>query len=459
MPKRVLAFPEGFRWGVATAAHQNEGNNINNDFWAWEQILGQVADFNTSGLACDWWNRAEEDFDRAAAMGLNTLRLSVEWSRIEPRPGVWDSAAIDRYRHMLQGLLARGLEPMVTLHHFTSPMWLAEQGGWASKEVVTHFEGFASKVVEALGDLCHTWCTINEPAIYSLQAYLFSKWVPGVANLADVIRLMRNQVKAHAAAYQAIHRQQPGAQVGIVKHLAIFDPFNPASIADRFVTTLRDRLLNQRLLDAVTGGRMKPPLGLGIFRHIPAVNSNDFIGINYYGRYSVRFDLGAASTFFASETKLSPETAWPEPWSDREIYPSGLYRFLVRLARYGRPLYITENGFSEAEDRTRPAFILTHLAAVQRAIRQGVDVRGYYHWTLVDNYEWAEGWSTRFGLIALDPATQVRTSRCSAQLYSEIAHANAITEEIVEKYAPQVMDQIFGDQVETREVSRARLAW
>ena len=459
MPGRVLAFPEGFRWGVATAAHQNEGNNVNNDFWAWEQVLGHVVDFSTSGLACDWWNRAEEDFDRAAAMGLNTLRLSVEWSRIEPRPGVWDNAAIDRYRHMLQGLHARDLEPMVTLHHFTSPLWLAEQGGWTNKEVVPRFERFASKVVETLGDLCRTWCTINEPAIYSLQAYLLSKWTPGVANLRNVIRVMRNQVKAHAAVYHAVHRQQPDAQVGIVKHLAIFDPANPASIADRCVTALRDQLLNQRLMDAVTEGRLKPPLGLGIFRHMPAVNSNDFIGINYYGRYPLRFDLGAAATFFAAETEVPRETAWPKPWTTREIYPAGLQRVLVRLARYGRPLYITENGFADADDRTRPAFILTHLAAVQRAIHQGADVRGYYHWTLVDNYEWVEGWSTRFGLIALDPATQVRTSRCSAHLYNEIAQANAITEEMVEKYAPQVMDQVFTDQLENREVTRARLAW
>ncbi len=445
MTGRILTFPDGFRWGVATAAHQNEGNNTRNDFWAWEQIPGHVADGSTSGLACDWWNRAEEDFDRAAALGLNTLRMSVEWSRVEPRPGVWDAAAFDRYREMLKGLLARGLEPMVTLHHFTNPLWLAQRGGWANGEVVSLFRRYAAKVVETLGDLCQVWCTINEPSIYAAHAYVLGKWSPGESSLLKFIRVTRNQIKAHAAAYHAIHRRQPGAQVGIVKHMAAFDPADPASAADRRVAAIRDALLNWRFVDAVTEGRLKFPFGTGLGRHAPAVDSSDFIGLNYYGRHPLRFDPAAAGTLFAGETQVPPEIAWPEPWTDREIYPAGLQRFLTRLARYGRPLYVTENGMADATDEIRPGFILTHLAALHRAIRQGVDVRGYYYWTLVDNYEWVEGWTTRFGLIALDPATQERTPRRSAQLYAEIARANAITGEMVEKYAPAAMGQVFGD--------------
>jgi beta-glucosidase len=443
--RRILAFPDGFLWGVATAAHQNEGNNTNNDFWAWEQIPGHVADGSTSGLACDWWNRAEEDFDRAAALGLNTLRMSVEWSRVEPQPGVWDSAAFDRYREMLKGLRARGLEPMVTLHHFTNPLWLAEQGGWLNPDVVRLFERYVAKVVETLSDLCQMWGTINEPSIYAAHAYVLGKWSPGESDLLKFIRVTRNQVKAHAAAYRTIHRRQPGAQVGIVKHVAAFDPADPTSAADRRVASIRDTLLNGRFMDAVMEGRFKPPLGAGIRRYAPAVDSNDFIGLNYYGRHPLRFDPGAADTLFAGAVQAPPEIAWPEPWTDREIYPAGLHRFLARLARYGQPLYVTENGMADAADEVRPGFILTHLASLHRAIRQGVDVRGYYYWTLVDNYEWVEGWTTPFGLFGLDPATQERTPRHSAELYAEIARANAITEEMVEKYAPHVADQVFTD--------------
>jgi beta-glucosidase len=175
---RVLKFPDGFLWGAATAAHQNEGMNVNNDFWAWEQAGNHTADGTVSGLACDWWNRAEEDFDRAAALGLNTLRLSVEWSRVEPEPGRWNAAALGRYRDMLQGLSRRGLKPMVTLHHFTNPRWLSERGGWLLPEVVPAFARYAAYVVSVLGDLCDTWCTLNEPGIYAAFAYILGRW-PG----------------------------------------------------------------------------------------------------------------------------------------------------------------------------------------------------------------------------------------------------------------------------------------
>jgi beta-glucosidase len=174
------------------------------------------------------------------------------------------------------------------------------------------------------------------------------------------------------------------------------------------------------------------------------VNSSDYVGVNYYGRHPLRFDSGSPSTLFASPGGVRPERAWPAPWQDREIDPEGLERFLVRLAHFRKPLYVTENGMADAEDALRPAFILTHLAALHRAIARGADVRGYYHWTLVDNYEWAEGWTTRFGLFGLDPETQVRTKRRSASLFEEIVRANAITEEVVARWAPEVGDEIFG---------------
>jgi beta-glucosidase len=274
---------------------------------------------------------------------------------------------------------------------------------------------------------------------------VLGKWSMGESNWLKFIRATRNQMQAHAAAYHAIHHRQPEARVGIVKHMAAFDPANPASALDRRVAAIRDQLLNRCFLDAVTEGRLKPPFGSGIRRHLLAVGSNDFIGLNYYGRHPLRFDLTAAGTLFAAETQAPPEIAWPKPWTDREIYPAGLYRFLTRLASYGQPLYVTENGMADAADQIRPGFILTHLAALHRAIADGADVRGYYYWTLVDNYEWVEGWTTRFGLIALNPETQERTPRRSAQLYAEIARANAITEEMVAEYAPGVMDQVFGD--------------
>lgn len=444
MPERVLKFPDGFLWGTATAAHQNEGHNTNNDFWAWEQDPAHIADGTHSGAAADWWERAEEDFDRAAAMGHNTLRLSLEWSRLEPEPGRWDETAFERYRQMLDGLRQRKLEPMVTLHHFTNPRWLAERGGWLAPTTVEAFVRFAGEAVDRLGDLCRLWCTINEPMVYAFNAYLSGIWSPGRKSLPETLRVATNMARAHAAAARLIHQRQADGRVGLAKHMPVFDPATDAWL-DRRVAGWQDSLFNRQILEAVNDGRLSWLLRLfgGSGAITGGANGNDFLGINYYGRYQVAFDPKAAGTLFGRHIVDPAAERWHAPWPDREVYAHGLYRCLKRLARYRKPIYVTENGLDDAGDTRRPGFLLTHLAAVQRAIREGVDVRGFYHWTLVDNYEWVEGWTTRFGLIALDPATQQRTARRSAELYARIARANAITESIVAEYAPEAMDRVF----------------
>ncbi|MFQ5613113.1 MAG: glycoside hydrolase family 1 protein [Anaerolineae bacterium] len=445
MPDRILKFPDGFLWGSATSAHQTEGENTNNDFWAWEQEPGRVADGTNSGLACDWWRRAEEDFDRAAALGHNTLRLSLEWSRLEPEPGRWDEAAVDRYREMLVALRQRGIEPMLTLHHFTNPLWLAGQGGWLAPNIVPLFERYAGKAARWFGDLCRLWCTINEPMVYAVNAYLVGIWFPGRTRLRQAFQVAANMARAHGAAYQALRRERPGAQVGLAKHIPYFDPAG-ATVLDGGLAAARDLLFNRRFLEAVTEGRLKPPLGWGFGgRVVPqAVDSVDFLGLNYYGGYKVTFDARSPSGLFSRHVIADHQAEmWDAPWADREISPGGLYRCLKRLAAYGKPIFIAENGLDDAQDRRRPRFLLAHLAAVHRAIREGVDVRGFYHWTLVDNYEWVEGWTTRFGLIALDPETQARAPRRSAEMYAAIARANAISEELVAGYAPEAVEDIF----------------
>jgi len=445
MGSKQLVFPDGFLWGVASAAHQNEGNNTNNDFWLWEQDPSHIADGSTSGPACDWWRNAENDFDRAAAMGLNTLRLSVEWSRVEPRAGTWDLSALDRYRAMLLALHDRGLEPMVTLHHFTNPLWLAEQGGWANANTIAYFERFAHKVVDTLGDLCHLWCTINEPNIYALLAYVMGEWPPGQQNALDYIRVGRNQLRAHATAAQLIHKHDPQAQVGIVKHMALIDPVAPDRLTDQIVAWLQDRVLNQGFLISIARGRFQFPFGFGLGSIGVSYSENSFIGLNYYGRNHIRFDLKSPGTLFGSLVPAPPDVAWPEPWATRDIFPEGIALLATELSQYRRPIYVTENGLADADDNKRPAFIIGHLAALHRAIQQGADVRGYYHWTLVDNYEWTLGWTTRFGLVGLDTETPVRTPRPSMELYGQIARENAITEDVVGIYAPELLDSVFAD--------------
>jgi len=349
-----------------------------------------------------------------------------------------DAAGLARARHGAHWLRCT---------NFTNPLWLAERGGWTNEEVMGLFERLAAKVVEALGDLCQRGCTINEPNIYAAEAYVLGRWSPGESDLSKFIRVTRNQFKAHAAAYQAIRRRQSGGRIGLVQHMAAFEPANPASAADRSVAGTRSQLLNWRFVEAVIEGRLKFPYGSGLHPYAPAVNSSDYIGLNYYGRHPLRFDPGAGGSLFASPVPARPELAWPPPWTivrfTRMACSVSSSSWPAMAAAYLRH----ENGLAAAtaDDEKRAGFILTHLAALQRAIRQGADVRGYYYWTLVDNYEWVEGWTTPFGLIELDPATQKRTPRCSAALFGELAHANAITEEMVEKYAPGAIDQVFAD--------------
>ena len=426
--EHVLSFPYDFFWGTATSAHQVEGDNRNNDWWAWEMGEGHVSDGSRSGLACDWWRRAEEDLDRARQMGHNAHRLSVEWSRIEPQEGQWDVEAIARYREILTALHERGLEPMVTLHHFTNPLWLASKGGWTSKETVGLFDRFVARVVEELGDLVSLWCTLNEPHIYAVLGYLMGRWPPGRSSLRQALRVLRNMMQAHGRAYHTIHRLQGRARVGIAHAMRFFEPADPSSPLDRAVVAIRDHVFNQLPLTAVIEGRLDFPLGWGQWAP-RLVDSTDFLGLNYYSRETVAFDRASPDMLFSKE--VFPEGVEMSDGDYGQVYPEGLYQLLKRLAAYRKPIYVTENGLPDEDDDQRPRFLLTHLAAVQRAIAEGLPVRGYFHWTLVDNFEWAEGWSLRFGLIALDAESQARTMRRSGELYSEICHAGAITEGMV----------------------------
>lgn len=422
-----LRFPPGFLWGTASAAHQVEGQNTNNQWWEWEQEPGRIWRGDRSGDACGWWRDAEADFDRAAALGQNAHRMSIEWSRIEPREGFFDAAALGRYREMLRALRACGITPMVTLHHFTNPLWLEAQGGWLNPATPGRFARFAGRAVAALGDLCDLWCTINEPFIYATQSFLLGLWPPGATSIGSAIRVAATMLRGHAAAAQAIRRANPALRIGIVHHLRLFDPATPAA-RDVAVAANWDYLFNGIILNALRTGRLLPPLGSG--RVLPGLRQSwDFFGLNYYTRERVAFDPRAPGLLFGrrfTPPDVEQSDTGFEGKTYGEIYPTGLYRALRRVARLGRPIYITETGIPDADDDQRPRFILSHLAAVHRAIREGADVRGVFLWTLLDNFEWTEGWGLRFGLYALDERTQERRLRPSGALYAAISRANAI---------------------------------
>lgn len=448
MTDATLKMPAGFRWGAATAAHQNEGHNYANNWAMWEQMPGRIAAGGVCGASTNWWEleAAAADFDRAAALGLNALRISVEWSRIEPEPGRFDRAALARYAALVGLLVERGLEPMVTLHHFTDPLWLVRAGGWENPLVGDYFARFTEQVVGALGDQVHLWCTINEPIVYAVMGYAEGLFPPGGKSLPRAIRVLRQMLLAHGRAYRTIHRVQNDACVGLAHHLRYFLPADPARALDRAAAAWLDQMANRATLAAITTGRLTFPLGVGQTVG-ELIDACDFIGLNYYTTMRAAFDPAQPLSLFVRQY-IAPEldpcelTPLGEPYC--EINPEGLYAALQQMAAYGKPIYITENGLPDRDDDQRPFYLASYLPEVWRAMRDGADVRGYYHWTLVDNFEWAAGWELRFGLFELDPETGVRTPRGSAAVYSRIAQANGISRGVVERFAPGVAARYFG---------------
>jgi len=449
---RVLRFPEGFLWGTASSAYQCEGGNRNNQWYRWEQ-QGHILTGDRCGSASNWWVEAERDFALAEQMENNALRMSVEWSRLEPDEGRWDDAAMDRYRQMLLNLRRRHLKPMVTLHHFTDPLWFADRGGFENVENIRFFVRFVTYVVERLRDLCDFWLTINEPNVYAFVGYLLGNYPPGEHNVVRALQVLRNLIQAHVEAFYSIRRIQPVSQIGYCLDYRIFDPANPLSLLDRSAAGLQDTFHNWAILQASETGHFPFPLNL-LLAPIPrAAGTRDYHGVNYYTRDLVRFDPFKWNEAFGRRF-TKPDSVRNDPGLEGffgEIYPLGLYRVLkgiYRQTRGNKPIYVTESGFSDIQDDRRPRAILEHLAMVHRAISEGIPVRGYFHWTLVDNFEWAEGWGVRFGLIELDPTSQRRIPRSSASMFGEICRANAITESIVERYAPDAMESIFGQSQE-----------
>ena len=430
----TLTFPPEFRWGVATASYQYEGHSENSQWRAWEKA-GRIHNGDMAGDACDWWSHAERDFDLARQLGLNALRLSLEWSRLEPRPNEWDGAAFARYREMLQGLRARGIEPMVTLHHFSNPLWFEEKGAFLAPDAVPIFTHFVARVVEELGDLCDLWLTINEPNVYSIVGYLLGVWPPGRRDARAAFRVEGTLARAHAAAYQAIHQRQPRARVGWAQNFNILDPATNSPL-DRLIAGIQDAAYNDFFPRAVLTGRAAFPFNL-FAGDLRAVRGTcDFLGVNIYYREHVAFDPRRPGELFGH--RFVPPDA-PRGDSDAseyfgELYPAGILRAAERLGVFGKPVYVTEHGVADRGDRIRPWVVEQGVRAVHAALQQGLDMRGYYHWSLVDNFEWAEGWRSRFGLAALDLTTQRRTLRPSAAFYSAIAKANALTPELIRQY-------------------------
>lgn len=407
---------------MATAATQIEGGVVDTNWHRWAAIGGKIADGSSPARAADHWNRVDEDTALLGELGIRHYRMGIEWARVQPGPGRFDTDAIAHYRDEVAGLRAAGITPLVTLHHFNLPGWLEAAGGWLSPDIQTVFAGFVARMVTELAEWVQEWIPINEPNVYATHSYLFGQWPPGQTSYLRTIQVMQALVEAHIAAYRLIHQLQPDALVGTAHHLRAFAPANPRNPLHRLAAVANDQLFQRQLLKAMNIGVFRPP-----FRRPRGVRPGryyDFQGINYYSRSTVR--------------SIGDGVAAGVPVNDLgwEIYPDGLIEVCEWVNQaYPGPIYLTENGTADAADAFRSRFLYDHLS---RIAASPLPIERFYHWCFTDNFEWAEGEGPRFGLVHLDYETQQRTVRESGRFYADIIANHGVTEDAYHRWvAPQ----------------------
>jgi beta-glucosidase len=450
-------FPDAFLWGAATSAYQIEGSPLADGAGPsiWQRFArtpGRTASGETGDIACDHYRRWESDVRLMAELGLSAYRFSVAWGRILPAGrGRVNPAGVAFYDRLVDGLLQHGIQPMVTLYHWDLPAALDDRGGWLNADIADWFADYGRVMFRALGDRVPYWTTLNEPWVVTDGGYLHGVLAPGHRNLYEAPIATHNLLRAHGTAVQAFRAESAGS-IGLVVNL---EPKYPASDspADLAATRRADAYMNRQYLDPVFLGRYPEEL-VEIFGDAWPEHADadmrlirqpiDFLGINYYTRSVSRHDDEAPPV--RAMSVLQPQHAITETgW---EVFPPALTAVLLWVEeRYGKvPLYITENGAAfydppsatdgRIEDPLRVQYLHDHLRAAYEAIARGVDLRGYFAWSLLDNFEWSLGYAKRFGLVHVDYRSQVRTPKASARYYSEIIRSQG---EVLSEPAPEAV--------------------
>lgn len=411
-PRRSV-FPKGFYWGASTASHQVEGMNVNQ--WSewelahaselaktakqrlqhvvpdWEAIKHEAESPNNyvSGRGVDHYKRYEEDFDIAKSLNLNAFRFSIEWSRIEPEEGVWNEEAIEHYRDYIRQLRKRGIEPFLNIWHWTMPTWFVAKGEFKNGGNLKYWRRFVQKLADEYASDLKYIITINEPNVYTTFGYLVGEWVPEEKNAYHFVKVYYNLARAHRQAYKILHRASPTLQVGLAPALANIQSKRPNHPVDMVATGWMRYFWNWWFINRVK-------------------RKMDFLGFNYY---------------FGDYYKAGKVDNPDAPVNDLGWYmePEGLHPLLVRVwAHYKKPIFITENGVADAKDQYRQWWIEETTVAMERALSEGVDLRGYFHWSLLDNFEWKYGWWPKFGLVEVDRKNGMkRTIRPSAKWFAK----------------------------------------
>lgn len=443
----AIQFPAGFVWGSATASYQIEGawreDGKGESIWdRFSHIPGKTRDGDTGDVACDHYHRWRDDIALMRDLGLKAYRLSIAWPRILPDGrGRVNTAGLDFYSRLVDGLLGAGIEPYITLYHWDLPQALQDQGGWPARAAAEAFVEYADVVSRRLGDRVKHWITLNEPWCSAILSYQIGAHAPGHRDLGEAIAAAHHLLLGHGWAVPVIRRNSPGSQVGITLNLGPQIPASPSE-PDAASARLADGTFNRWFLDPISGRGYPQDVVADYNRPLSFIQPGDlaalatpidFLGVNYYFRGIIRSEM-------ISEAANAPRTVHPNPnptemgW---EVYPEGLYDLLMRLkADYAFPAYfITENGAAypdqlgpdgQVNDLQRIAYLRAHFIQAARAVAEGCPLRGYFVWSLMDNFEWSHGFSKRFGLVYVDYKTLTRIPKASARWYSNVIATNSV---------------------------------
>lgn len=402
---KILKFPGGFIWGVSTSAYQVEGGN-KNDWTEWEKTKLRIKNLELKGLnsndficgkACDSYNKYEEDLELIKELNCGGFRLGIEWARIEPEEGKWNMAEIEHYRRLISSVKNKGIKTVLTVWHWTNPIWVARQGGWTNKKTVGDYLRFAELIARELGSLVDFWITLNEPMAHVGFGYIRGNFPPAKKfHFFSAIKVFFNLARAHNLAYKKIHAILPDAKVSFTSLTDYFEPANKFNPLDKLANAAARYLHHRAFLNRVK-------------------NHLDFVAFDYYFHNRI----SCLPPFKVNKNKEVNDMGW-------EIYPEGIYYVIKYLSKFKKPIYVMENGIADEDDDQRPEFIKDHLRYIHKAITEGADMRGYFYWSLLDNFEWAHGFGPKFGLYSVDRNTFKRTPRPSARVYAEICKNNKI---------------------------------
>jgi beta-glucosidase len=405
-----------FFWGTATSSFQIEGN-ISNDFTEWEKI-GKFKENDFNPLyenGSNHWFNWKADFDLLKNLNLNSYRFSIEWARIEPERYKFSKDALKQYSEMIDYLLHQGIEPFITLHHFTHPVWFHQETPWHKKESIAVFFDYAKIIIDLFADKLHYWISFNEPVVWALAAYADAKFPPGIKDMKLMMDAINNMMKAHVLVFDYLKKRNPNAKLGIAKHFIVFKEARSWFFLDKKIKEQVDVFFNKMLLNAFQHNRLYHwfPALLNYDQSIQLDNKIDFWGINYYYKIYSQFKFSIKNPIFLFPKEPATDMGW-------EIYPKGLKKIIKLVAKTGKEIIITENGIATNDEELRKSFIKKHLKVVNKA-RRKYNIKGYFYWSLIDNYEWLKGKSKRFGLIRVDYENNFkRTIKPSANYYAEL---------------------------------------